>query len=138
MYYAEKGKRATKNGKAIAVSRTKRLEDFFLICDSRLHVGEDMGLMEGVLALERMSQHTRFLGSAVYNEAYVACGMADAQFDFKLKPYDFAAGVFIVEQSGGKVTDLDGKRWGLATKAFLCSNGLQHERILEILASGSK
>ena len=133
LLYAEKGKQSTLGGKKIHVSRTARLEDFFLLCDSRLHSIEDMGQMAGVLALERMSQHTRFLGSAVYNEGYVACGMADAQFDFKLKPYDFAAGVFIVEQAGGKVTDFDGKRWSLSTKKFLSSNGLQHERILRIL-----
>ena len=133
LLYAEKGKQSTLNGKKIRVSKTAKLEGFFLLCDSRISTIKDLGYLDGVLSLERMSQHTRFLGSAVYNEGYVACGMADAQFDFKLKPYDFAAGVFIVEQAGGKVTDLDGKRWGLSTKKFLTSNGKQHKRILNIL-----
>ena len=92
-----------------------------------------MGYLKAVLRLEKMSQHTRFLGSAVYNECYVACGMADAQFDFRLKPYDFAAGAFIVERAGGKVTDFEGKKWSLATQKVLCSNGRQHKRIIDAL-----
>jgi myo-inositol-1(or 4)-monophosphatase len=135
MLYAEKGKQSTMDGKKISVSKTKRLEDFFFMCDSRLHVIDDLGLLPGVLSLERMSQHTRFVGSAIYEMGYVACGIADAEMDFKLKPYDFAASAFIVEQAGGKVTDFDGKPWGLSTTKFLSSNGLQHKRILGILNS---
>jgi myo-inositol-1(or 4)-monophosphatase len=133
IFYAEKGKAATRNGKRASVSKIEKLEDFFLLCDSRLHLAKEMGYMDPVLALEKMSQHTRFLGSAVYNECYVACGMADAQFDFRLKPYDFAAGAFIVERAGGTVTDFEGKRWSLATEKVLCSNGRQHRRIIDML-----
>jgi myo-inositol-1(or 4)-monophosphatase len=133
LFYAEKGKAATRNGKRIAVSRTKRLEDFFLLCDSRLHLADEMGHLDALLRLEKMSQHTRFLGSAIYEMCYVACGMADAEFDFRLKPYDFAAAAFIVEQSGGKVTDFEGKKWGLGTQKTLCSNGRQHKRIIDVL-----
>jgi myo-inositol-1(or 4)-monophosphatase len=138
LYYAEKGRPATRNGKGIAVSGTARLEDFFLLCDSRLHLAVDEGKMEGVLALERMSQHTRFLGAAVYELGYVACGMADAAIEIKLKPYDFAAAAFIVERAGGKLTGLEGERLELGTSRFLASNGKQHERILRILDEGKE
>jgi len=133
LLYAEKGKPSTMNGKKISVTRTARVEDFFFLCDSRLHVIESLGYLPGMMKLEKMSQHTRFLGAAVHDMGYVACGRVDAQMDFKLKPYDFAAGAFIAEQAGGKVTDLEGKKWGLETKLFLSSNGKQHERILAIL-----
>ena len=92
-----------------------------------------MGYLPGLLKIEKESQHTRFLGTAVYEMCYVADGTVDAEMDFKLKPYDFAAGAFIAEQAGAKATDLDGKRWDLATKSFLVSNGRQHKRILEML-----
>ena len=131
--YAEKGKPSTMNGKKIAVSKTGKLEDFFLLCDSRLHMIEDMGYIQRVLQIERMSQHTRFLGSAIYDMGYVACGMADAEMEFKLKPYDFAASAFIAEQAGATATDFEGKRWDLNTTKFLVSNGKQHKRILDIL-----
>ena len=131
--YAEKGKNSTRNGKAISVSKTAKLEDFFLLGDSRLHMVEDMGYLPSVLQIERISPHTRFMGSAIYEMGYVACGMADANMDFKLKPYDFAAAAFIAERAGATATDMEGRRWNLSTSKFLVSNGRQHKRILEML-----
>jgi myo-inositol-1(or 4)-monophosphatase len=133
LFYAEKGRQATRNGKAVSVSKTGRLEDFFLLCDSRLHLAREMGCLDAVLRLEKMSQHTRFLGSAIYEMCYVACGMADAELDFRLKAYDFAAAAFIAERAGGKVTGFDGEPWSLGTEKILCSNGMQHKRILDAL-----
>jgi len=133
LYYAEKSKPSTLNGKPISVSKTARMEDFFFLCDSRLHLAREMGYLEGLLKIENASQHTRFLGTAVYEMCYVADGTVDAEMDFKLKPYDFAAGAFIAEQAGAKATDLDGKRWNLATQKFLVSNGKQHKMILDTL-----
>lgn len=132
-YYAEKGKPAMMDGNRISVSKTERLEDFFLLSDTRLHTIAEQGMLPALVKLEKMSQHTRFLGSAIYDMGYVACGMADASMHFKLKPYDFAACAFITEQSGGTVTDLGGKPWSLETKRFLASNGRQHKRILDVL-----
>jgi len=133
MLYAEKGKAATLGGRRISVAKTGRLEDFFLLCDTRLHRISDQGYLPRLVALERMSQHTRFLGSTVHDMGYVACGRADACMSFRLKPYDFAAAAFIAERAGATVTDLEGKRWGLGTAKFLCSNGRQHRRILGML-----
>ncbi len=133
LFYAEKGKQSTLNKKKISVSRKARLEDFFLLCDTRINNINDFGYLNGILALEKISQHTRFLGVAVHDMGYVACGKADAVIHFKLKPYDFAAAAFIVEQAGGTVTSLEGKEWGLESTKFLCSNGKQHKRIIEVL-----
>ena len=131
--YAEKGKGAKMNGKRISVSKTPRAEDFFFLSDSRLHLAVDMGVERGLLELERMSQHTRFLGAAVYDMCYVACARADAAYEFRLKPFDFAAAAFIVEEAGGRVTDFEGNPWGLSTVSFLASNGNEHEMVLGIL-----
>ncbi|MEM4348305.1 MAG: inositol monophosphatase [Candidatus Anstonellaceae archaeon] len=134
LLFAEKGNRSIMDGKPISVSKTALLENFFLLCDSRLHVIKQQGLLEKVVQLEQMSQHTRFLGSTIYEIGYVACGIADAQLSFKLKPYDFAAAAFIAQQAGAKVTDFEGKTWSLYTSRMLCSNGRQHSRILQMLA----
>jgi myo-inositol-1(or 4)-monophosphatase len=133
MMYAEKGKQPTQDGKRIAVSRTAKLEDFFLLCDTRLHRIDEQGYLKQLVKIEKMSQHTRFLGSAIYDIGYVACGMADASIHFRLKPYDFAAAAFIAERAGGTVTDFEGNMWGLKTGRFVTSNGRQHKRILEML-----
>ena len=133
MMYAERGKPATSNGKRIRVSATRKLEDFFLLGDSRLHIAQEMGMLGSVVKIEAISQHTRFIGTAIYEMGYVACGRVDAMIDFKLKPYDFAAAAFIAQQAGGKVTDIEGKKWDLSTSRFVCSNGRQHQRILGML-----
>jgi myo-inositol-1(or 4)-monophosphatase len=73
------------------------------------------------------------MGSAIYEMGYVACGKVDAEIDFKLKPYDFAAAAFIAEQAGATATDFEGKRWSLSTTKFVISNGRQHKRLLDML-----
>ncbi|MFA6328941.1 MAG: inositol monophosphatase [Candidatus Micrarchaeia archaeon] len=133
LFYAEKGKHATCNGERVSASKKGKVEDFFLLCDTRLHRISESGFLPGLVALEKASQHTRFLGSTVHDMSYVACGKAEACMSFKLKPYDFAAAAFIAECAGATVTDLEGKRWGLGTVRFLASNGRQHTRILNML-----
>jgi len=131
--YAEKGKNATLNDKKITVTKTDKLEDFFLLCDTRLHRISEQGFLPRLVEIEKTSQHTRFLGSTVHDMGYIACGRADACMSFKLKPYDFAAAALIAEQAGATVTDLEGGKWGLETARFLVSNGMQHKRILAML-----
>jgi len=133
LLYAEKGKPATLGGKKISVTKTEKLEDFFLLCDTRLHRISEQGYLPRLVEIEKASQHTRFLGSTVHDMGYVACGRADACMSFRLKPYDFAAAAFIAERAGATVTDLEGKKWGLGTVKFLASNGRQHGRILDVL-----
>lgn len=61
--------------------------------------------------LEWSMQHThglRRLGSAATDLVYVACGRCDGYFEYGMKPYDVAAGAFIVQQAGGKVSDFSG------------------------------
>ncbi|OGS17752.1 MAG: hypothetical protein A3J70_03735 [Elusimicrobia bacterium RIFCSPHIGHO2_02_FULL_61_10] len=133
LFYAEKGRDATLNGRRIRVSGTRRLEDFFLLSDSRLHMVEEEGKLGQMVRLEGMSQHTRFIGATIYEMCYVAFGIADASLHFRIKPYDFAACAFIAEKAGAKVSDFEGRPWSLSTQRFLASNGKQHSRILEVL-----
>jgi fructose-1,6-bisphosphatase/inositol monophosphatase family enzyme len=67
MMYAEKGKPSMSNGKKIHVSTTRKLEDFFLLGDSRLHIAQEMGALGRIVEIESISQHTRFLGTAEPN-----------------------------------------------------------------------
>jgi myo-inositol-1(or 4)-monophosphatase len=54
------------------------------------------------------SHGVRRLGSAAADLAYVACGRYDGFYEYDLKPYDVAAGAYIVMAAGGKVTDFKG------------------------------
>lgn len=63
----------------------------------------------------------------------VATGQISAYIHPRPGIEDFAAGCLIVEKAGGKVTDLDGKPWNLDSQSIVASNGLIHEKLLELL-----
>ncbi len=75
----------------------------------------------------------RRLGSAALDLAYVACGRIDCFFEIGLNSWDISAGVLIVEEAGGKVTDLKGKSQFEEKKEILASNPLLNSMIVEIL-----
>jgi len=77
-------------------------------------------------------------GSAALDLAAVALGRFDGFWEFGLKPWDTAAGVIIVEEAGGTITDLDGKPYVLGGKSILASNGLIHEEMMQLAAEISK
>lgn len=73
----------------------------------------------------------RRAGSATLDLAYVAAGRLDAFWELTLSPWDMAAGVVLVEEAGGKVTDFFGGRAFLESGHIVASNGLFHEWMLE-------
>ncbi len=75
--------------------------------------------------------NVRSLGAAIFNMGYVAAGLADACVEFKLQPYDGAAGALLVREAGGKVTDMQGKGWKLDSPTMVATNGIIHNGILE-------
>jgi len=67
------------------------------------------------------------MGSAATDLAYVACGRFDAFWEYDLKPWDVAAGVVIVKEAGGTVTDYKGGNDFLFGKEIVASNVLLDE-----------
>ncbi len=81
----------------------------------------------------------RRAGSAALDLASVACGRLDAFWEFNLNPWDTAAGVLLIEEAGGTVTDITGGPWRLDSRETLASNGLVHAgfvRTMEDILSG--
>jgi myo-inositol-1(or 4)-monophosphatase len=76
------------------------------------------------------SQGIRRNGSAALDLCYVACGRVDGFWEFKLRPWDTAAGVLIVEEAGGKVTDLSGNSFSIWGEETLASNGTIHDEMI--------
>lgn len=72
----------------------------------------------------------RRAGSAALDLCNVASGRFEAFWEFKLNPWDTAAGVLIVEEAGGRVTNLSGGPFELNSKETLASNGLVHEALV--------
>lgn len=76
----------------------------------------------------------RRFGSAALDLAWVGCGRFGCFFEFKLSPWDFAAGRLFVEEAGGKVTTSSGQQLPLGSSSILASNGLLHGSLVELLS----
>ena len=80
-----------------------------------------------------LTQGMRRCGAAAIDMAYVAAGKFDAYYEEGIKPWDVAAGWLLVQEAGGKVSDLHGGAYELLKKGIIASNGLVHEQLLEVL-----
>ncbi len=72
-------------------------------------------------------------GSAALDLAYVACGRLDGFWELKLKPWDMAAGMLLVAEAGGKVSDRHGKPAPIDCPSLVATNGLIHDGLLGLL-----
>ncbi|MFN5320123.1 MAG: inositol monophosphatase family protein [Planctomycetota bacterium] len=76
----------------------------------------------------------RRFGAAALDLAWVGCGRFGCFFEFKLSPWDFAAGRLFVEEAGGQVTASDGRPLPLASSSLLASNGRLHPQLVQLLS----
>ncbi|MCL5124094.1 MAG: inositol monophosphatase [Deltaproteobacteria bacterium] len=79
-------------------------------------------------------QGVRRAGSAALDLAWVACGRLDGFWELKLKPWDFAAGIILVQEATGRVTDRRGAPMELWTPSIVATNTLIHDELLRTLA----
>ncbi len=123
MFYAEQGAGAFLNGEPIKVTKTAKLDDGLFATGFPFY---DYSRLDRYMDLLRyfmqVSHGLRRLGSAATDLAYVACGRFDGFFEYSLSPWDVAAGAFIVEQAGGKVSDFRGGQNWLFGKEIIASN----------------
>ena len=107
---AERGKGALLNGSPISVSKRQNFSECLISIGTspyyRKLAKENFRIFEKVFT---DCADIRRLGSAALELAYVAAGRIDAYFERSLKPWDYAAGILLVEEAGGKVTDYKGK-----------------------------
>ena len=71
-------------------------------------------------------------GSAALDLAYAACGRLDGFWEFGLNPWDVAAGILLVQEAGGSVTDMKGTPNRLGKPTLLATNGAIHGQIAEL------
>jgi myo-inositol-1(or 4)-monophosphatase len=125
--------------KPLRVSSRKSLQkSMVLVCAHLTSKEYGMQHLEGLGRIASNVFNVRALGSAAFNLGFVACGLADACVEFKLQPYDGAAGALLIEEAGGKITDLYGNKWRLDAENMVCSNGLVHDQLIEAIAWGEK
>lgn len=109
MYSAERGGGAWRNGTRLSVTGRSDLEGAFVATGfpfrNRHKIDTYLALFKAVFGQARA---IRRAGSAALDLAYVAAGVFDGFFEFRLAPWDVAAGALLIEEAGGEVTDFDG------------------------------
>ncbi len=137
-FAARAGGGATLNGQPIRVSTVERLERAFLATgfpyDRRTAEDNNVERLDHFL---RRSLGVRRAGAAVLDLAYVAAGRFDGFWEIRLKPWDVAAGVLLVREAGGQVTDFAGEPDCLSGEYVVASNGRIHADMLRVIHTGA-
>ncbi|KAG5621912.1 hypothetical protein H5410_007130 [Solanum commersonii] len=110
IFSAAAGKGAFANGEKIHVSRTDKVEQSLLVTGFGYEHDDPWATnMELFKEFTDVSRGVRRLGAAAVDMCHVALGIAEAYWEYRLKPWDMAAGVLIVEEAGGTVSCMDGE-----------------------------
>jgi myo-inositol-1(or 4)-monophosphatase len=137
MFIAEKGKGACLNGDKIKVSSNATLADSLITFGTTPY--DKSKSKKTFDIVEKTFYHSRDVrrsGSAALDIAYIACGRIDGFFEVKLQPWDFAAGMVILEEAGGRITNLQGEELKvISADGVLASNGLIHEELQTLVTS---
>jgi len=133
MFTAERGGGAYLNHHRIHVSKAGRLGDSLASTGFPSRKRHDNVNIHFYYQLAMASHGVRRTGSAAIDLAYVACGRLDVFWEFGLKPWDMAAGTLLVEEAGGRVSDMRGAPHNVTASAhLLADNGALHDEVLEI------
>jgi myo-inositol-1(or 4)-monophosphatase len=131
-FYAWEGSKAYLNGKEITVTNASTLAASLLATgfpySDYERFTEYMNLFTDLM---HKCQGIRRLGSAAVDLAYVACGRFEGFYEYGLKSWDVAAGAFLVQQAGGKVTDFKGREDFIFGKEIVAGNSLMFKELLE-------
>ncbi len=134
LFAAEKGKGATLNNKPIRVSSTESLANALIVTGFPYSFKSKPDFARHLTNFLLNSRGVRRDGSAAIDLAYVACGRFDGMWEEGLNPWDIAAGVLMIEEAGGHVTDYNGASLSIYTPPMLVSNGLIHREMMNVLA----
>lgn len=133
LFAAEKGNGATLNGKPIRVSKTNELGNAMLVTGFPYDVKDRGRFARHLTEFLLRSRAVRRDGSAAIDMAYVACGRFDGFWEEGLNPWDVAAGKLLIEEAGGQLSYYDGSPFSIYAPPIVCSNGLLHKEMLEVL-----
>lgn len=139
LYFAERGQGTFLNDRRLQVSQTRLLERALLATGFAYdHKSCKANNYDYFTRFQKEAQACRRPGVASLDLACVAAGRFDGFWEMKLKPWDLAAGVLLVEESGGRVTDFDGNPMTLDSLECLASNVLIHDAMQKILQPGCR
>jgi myo-inositol-1(or 4)-monophosphatase len=132
-FSAEKGAGATLNDRKLSVSKVSDFAQSLVATgfpSQKRHKNPNIHFYQHITL---KTHGVRRAGSAAIDLAYTACGRFDAYWEFNLNPWDTAAGVLLVREAGGNVTDMDGRAFDIASKEVVASNGKLHPALVKEL-----
>jgi len=135
MFAAERGRGATLNERGISVSSVADLNSAMVCTGFPYDVRERPNFARHFATFTMEAQAVRRDGSAALDLASVACGRFDGFWEDGLNPWDIAAGVLLIEEAGGRVTDFAGGTLNIYTAKVLVSNGKIHQAMMRVLRS---
>jgi len=130
MFAAEQGSGTYLNGQRIQVSTVSNLNECLVATGFPSHKRHKNPNIFFYHQITLRTHGVRRAGSAALDLASVAAGRFDGFWEFNLNPWDTAAGVLLVEEAGGRVTDFQGGKFQIASRETLASNGIVHDSLL--------
>ena len=135
LFTASRGKGATVNNHRLRVSHHRRLEGAFLGTGfpfkNRTNIEPYLDIFRDIFS---STSGVRRAGAASLDLAYVAAGKLDGFFEIGLKPWDLAAGVLMIQEAGGVVTDFSGNHDYFETGNIVCGSPRMHAILLDKIA----
>jgi myo-inositol-1(or 4)-monophosphatase len=139
LFFAERGVGAFLNDRRLKVSTIGTLEHSLLATGFAYnHKKCEANNYDYFTRFQKEAQACRRPGAASLDLACVAAGRFDGFWELFLKPWDLAAGILLIEEAGGQVSDFDGKPMTLDSLECLASNRLIHEDMQMILQQGCR
>ena len=139
MFVAERGKGAFLNDQRIRVAARRRLVDSVIACGLPHYGHGDIGLSRKEVGT--MQEHVaglRRFGAAALDLAWVAAGRIDGYWERHLKPWDLAAGLIMVREAGGFVSDCDGGDDIFQKGHVVAGNEIIHKELVAVLKRADK
>jgi myo-inositol-1(or 4)-monophosphatase len=134
LFTAQLGHGAQLNGTPISVSSTDHLDQALLVTGFAYDVREaSNNNLDHFARFALKVQGLRRTGTAALDLCYVAAGRFDGFWEVKLNPWDMAAGVVILREAGGMVTDFNGSPLSIYRQELVASNGVIHQSMLDVL-----
>jgi len=134
LFSAESGNGAYLNNSRISVSQTGELDKALLVTGFPYDIRKNKdNNIDNFKKFALCSQAVRRLGSAALDLCYTASGRFDGYWEYRLSPWDQAAGMLILQEAGGKITDFQGGQFSIYGDQVLATNGLIHKQMVHVL-----
>ena len=137
LFWAVQGEGAYCNGRRLEVSRQNKLQNALIATGfpyAKVNAGlEYHWVINCMTNLLPHIQDIRRLGAAAIDLCYLAQGKVEAFYEIDLKPWDVAAGILIVQEAGGQISNVDDQPFDFDDKSIVASNGKVHQQLMKYL-----